>query len=496
MTMPEKPNILFLFTDQHRLSAAGAYGETPCKTPHIDGLAAEGIRFSRAYTTCPVSSPARASIMTGLFPHAHGITTNIHEIGCCRHELKDSPNLLSRRLQAEGYVCGYSGKWHLGTTKESTFAGPNAGCLPRDVGFVGQDFPGHGGGGFGYPEYRQYLRDKGLAHAVRDWGEKTRRIWPMGILEGPVESTVPYFLVEHTIELCRRFSKEKKPFFIWHNFWGPHGPFFVTQAYIDAYRDVDIPQWENYDWPARDIPGPHQAKVHPEQERLDWDDWAMAIRYYYAFATLIDEQIGRLVVYLRESGLLDSTAVLFSADHGQTLGSHGGLTDKGWHHFEETHRIPLILRMPDRSAGGRVIDEFASLADIHPTLLDLAGTKGERAHGHGQSLLPLIRGEQQGHRDCAVVEFGGLANVPTAQRTIRVGDLKYGFNAWFKDELYDLSRDPHETVNRIDDPAYGERATMLRDRLLRWMEDTADPLRRRAAYFFNRYEKRDIEYVW
>ena len=259
--MQDQPNILFIFTDQHRLSALGAYGETPCKTPNIDKLAKEGVLFRNAYTTCPVCSPARASVMTGKYPHSHGVTTNIHEVGCSVHELPDSPELLSRRLEKAGYSLGYTGKWHLGTaSEESVFGFPNKPSLPKDVGFEGQNFPGHGGGGFGYPEYKEYLKERGFEHKVKDWSESTRLIWPAGKLEGTEESTVPYFLAENTISMIDDFSERNNPFFIWHNFWGPHGPFYVPEEYLDMYRDLDIPQWPNYDWPALSLPGSHHAQ--------------------------------------------------------------------------------------------------------------------------------------------------------------------------------------------------------------------------------------------
>jgi len=143
------PNILLILTDQHRLSAVGAYGNTVCQTPHIDQLAGDGIRFENAYTTCPVCSPARATIMTGQYPNTHGITSNVHNIGCTINEIRDQPGLLSRRLQAAGYSLGYTGKWHLGTDSPTLFGSPNRPTLPKDVGFEGQNFPGHGNGGFG-----------------------------------------------------------------------------------------------------------------------------------------------------------------------------------------------------------------------------------------------------------------------------------------------------------------------------------------------------------
>ena len=208
----------------------------------------------------------------------------------------------------------------------------------------------------------------------------------------------------------------------------------------------------------------------------------MMIRYYYAYATLIDRQIGRMLAFLEESGLLDRTVIVFSADHGQTLGSHGGLVDKGWHHFEETHRIPLIIRFPDGTHRGQAIHEPVSLVDLYPTILDLAGLQVDEGAIHGRSLLPLIEGTHTPWRETVVSEFAGLAAGSTTQRTIVWRGLKYGYNMCCGDELYDLGRDPYEMENVIDTPPYQERLLALR-RLLAWMQATDDPLWRRYERF-------------
>ena len=199
----------------------------------------------------------------------------------------------------------------------------------------------------------------------------------------------------------------------------------------------------------------------------------MAVRYYYARVSMIDSQIGRLCDWLRASGALENTVLIFTADHGETLGSHGGLLDKGWHHFEETHRIPMIIRLPDY-AGTR-IPEFASLADMYPTILDLAGGQYRQDAIHGRSLLPLIRGEATDWRDAVVTEFLGLGNVATSMKTLRMGHLKYGCNLTGQDELYDLQRDPHELHNVIADPEYADDVARLKARLKQWMVETHDP---------------------
>jgi arylsulfatase A-like enzyme len=454
--------------------------------------------------------------MTGLYPHQHGICSNVHNLGSSVHELPDSPRLLSRRLQNAGYRCGYTGKWHLGTESGEAFGGGFRPCLPRDVGFEGQNFPGHGGGGFGYPEYKEYLAANGYPHEVRQAaGVSTAANCngiTFGVLAGPEESTVPYFLADHTIGLVDNFHDSGRPFFLWHNFWGPHGPFYAPGEYYEIYRNIEIPEWPNYRWDEAGTNRPHQVKLHPDRERLTWDDWAEAVRHYYAFTTLIDRQIGRIVEHLRETGLLDDTWVIFTADHGETIGSHGGLTDKGWHHFEEIQRIPFIVRPPDSWDGprGTVRGEWASLLDIYPTILDVASpgaaktgsgdldttTGPNAANPHdgsgnvsGASLLPLIKGEQRPWRDTVFVEFNGVNSLATSMVTVRKGDLKYGWNCSSRDELYDLGKDPWEMKNVAEDPACANRLHEMRVILADWMQETGYP--GRGMYLQNRLGGRD-----
>ncbi len=477
----DSPNILLILTDQHRLSAMGCYGQTVCQTPNLDRLATRGLRFETAYTCCPVCSPARASIMTGRYPHAHGITSNIHNLGCSVHELPDGPDLLSRRLLAEGYACGYTGKWHLGTDLEATaFGTRNTPSLPETVGFEGQNFPDHGDGGHAYPEYRRYLQENGWEHRVRKATDRPLAAPYCGIVEGPEESTVPYFLGEHTKSLLDRYAHGKQPFFIWHNFWGPHAPCFITEADYNLYRDLAIPPFPNFEWEAAARPGPHRVKRHPRAESLSWENWAESLRYYYGFASLIDRQIGRILDHLEQTGLADNTIIIFAADHGVTLGSHGGLVDKGWNHFEEIQRIPLIVCLPEAYSGdvrpaGSVIDEWASLVDIYPTILDYAGAAMHARGVHGRSLRPLLEGTSHERRDTVFVEFFGVNDLATTMITCRHQSFKYGWNCGGEDELYDLENDPHETVNRIAAADCQDILRAMRERMAAFMEETGYP---------------------
>jgi arylsulfatase A-like enzyme len=480
MASTQQPNILLILTDQHSLSAVGCYGQTPCQTPNLDRLAEQGVRFETAYTVCPVCSPARATVMTGVYPHTHGICSNVHNLGCSVHELADRPALLSRRLQAAGYRCAYTGKWHLGTDAEVAFGAPNQPSLPKSVGFEGQSFPGHGNGGFHYPEYKRYLQERGFEHRVTELGKRPKPVWLYGLLDGPTESTVPHFLADHTMSCMDDLSASGSPFFAWHNFWGPHGPYYVPREFYAIYENIDIPEWPNFQWPAGQINGPHQVKRHSDADELSWDDWAEAVRYYYAFATLIDHQIGRILDHIERTGLAENTVVVFTADHGETLGTHGGLTDKGWHHFEEIQRIPFIVRLPARYYGaerqpGDVLQEWVSLVDLYPTFLDLAGTDVPQANTHGRSLVPLIGGRDADWRRRIVVEFNGVNSLATSMVTAREGSLKYGWNCSNTDELYDLASDPYETTNLIADVSYATQVLHMRQVLQEWMTDTGYP---------------------
>ncbi len=463
------PNILLILTDQHRLSALGSYGETPCRTPNLDRLAREGVRFQNAYTTCPVCSPARASVISGQYPHRHGVTANCGSPPCAVWTIPDHPRMLPHRLAERGYRCGYTGKWHLcperGCTEWFNREVPHH--VPSTFGFEGQDFMGHGGGGFHYPEYKAYLAENGLTFSLKpDSANPRTNGWPSyGIQEGPKEATVDHFLTDHTIGLIDRFRADEAPFFIWHNFWGPHEPYYPVEEFYAPYRDQHFAPWPNFTVPDGLILPQHLPKVHPHSH--DWPYWEEALRHYYAFTTQIDDQIGRIYAHLEETGLLEETVIIFSSDHGETLGSHGGMVDKGYSHFEEIQRVGMIVRYPEklRPQGcppGSVRSELASLVDIYPTCLDLAGVP--ELDSQGASLHALLDGRAAQWREEAFVEFFGLHGA-TVMITCRYQDWKYGWNMNCTDELYNLAEDPHELRNRIDDPACAAvRADML-DRL-------------------------------
>jgi arylsulfatase A-like enzyme len=251
-------NILLILTDQQRADTLSCYDpDGLCRTPHLDRFAEDAIVFDNGYTNCAVCSPARASLMTGLQPSHHGIQTNTRGYGCRVHDLPDTPELLSRRLASAGYRCGYTGKWHLGfdRTEPGSDTAPfpawyftEGNALPTTRGFIGDDFPGHGGGGYEYPLFQEYLRSNGLEfvveHEYQEHTHPNHTCW--GEVTSPVESTNEFFLVDRTIHYLERLRSVDQPFYFQLNFWGPHAPFYAPTRHLDPYRDMAIPPWPNF----------------------------------------------------------------------------------------------------------------------------------------------------------------------------------------------------------------------------------------------------------
>lgn len=482
------PNILFIQTDQQRVDTLSAYGGTVCRTPYLNELANESVVFDNAYTSCPVCTPARASMQTGLYPFKHGMQTNGYGMGSMVQELPDTPRLLSRQLAGQNYSIGYTGKWHLGTkTEEERHRAANmayvqfpelaAGLrsLPTDVGYEGDDFGGHGLGGMVYPEFKQYLSEKGLEWKLENKVSGHFEDHFAAELTSPEEGTVEYYLVERAIHHLEQFRQREQPFFFSLNFWGPHEPYIAPTRFLDMYRDMELEPWSNFYDDGEGKPSIHRIKMGNTK---NWDDFVPYIRHYYAFMSSIDEQIGRLIGYLKRHDLYDNTVIIFTADHGESLGIHGGLCDKSYFMYEETCRIPLLVK-PTKGGEARPVrdDRFVSTCDIHATILGLAGVDTMPPGADGCSFASALEGKPlPDWPDCVVTEGAGLESAMFTQRMIRKGPYKYVFNCGDLDELYDLREDPHELRNRINDPASADALAEMRASLADWMVRHEDGL--------------------
>ncbi|MCB1103132.1 MAG: sulfatase-like hydrolase/transferase [Opitutaceae bacterium] len=478
--MPQPPaepsSILLIMTDQQALHTLSCYGAPVARSPHIDALAADGIRFDHACTPSALCTPARASLLTGLYPHAHGVLFNtgvysrFDETAC-----GEGLTLFPEKLAAAGYCLGHQGKWHAGLTPTATEAGFTGFSL-RDYGGIRRD-----------PTFMRYLKERGLPEPkphfefAAEGGDPAQSGGnTSGWAEGDIRSSPCHFITDQVLAQLDEFAATDQPFFLGCHYWEPHAPYLPTEDFKDRYDPADIPEWPSF---RDDLTGrPHwhrrfRASIFPAAAQASWADWAQVIARYYAQCAMVDQEVGRLLTGLKERGLYENTLIIFASDHGESIGIHGGLFDKGGHAHEELYRIPLIVKPPRASAAqrGRVCSEWVSLIDLAPTFCATAGTSmGNEIHG--RDLSPLLQGDTPADwRDDLLAEDHGH-RVMFVERILWHENWKYVFNPSDTDELYDLTADPAELSNRIDDPTMRSVAVDLRRRLLARLQAVNDPL--------------------
>ncbi len=469
-----RPNILLIMTDQQALHTLSCYGAPVARSPHLDALAADGVRFTRAVTPCALCTPARASLLTGLYPHGHGVLFNtgvysrFDETACGQ-----GLTLYPSRLGEAGYRLGHQGKWHAGLTPTAKEAGFEGFSL-RDYGGIRHDATFH-----------RYLEERGLPQPkphfefVAEGGDPTRSGGnTSGWAEGDIRSSPCHFITDLTLAQLDEFKTSDQPFFLGCHYWEPHAPYLPTEDFKDRYDPADIAPWPSFGaehgsrsaWHAR-----MRREVFPGAAEASWEQWAQVIARYYAQAAMVDAEVGRLIAGLKERGLYDNTMVVFASDHGESVGIHGGVFDKGGLAFEELYRIPLIVKPAGGATeGGGTCDAWVSLVDLAPTFCGTAGTTMPACHG--RDLSPLLAGELPADwREDQLAEDHGH-RVMYAQRILWYQHYKYVFNPSDRDELYDLSADPAELDNRIDAAALADVRRELRRRLRTRLQETHDRL--------------------
>ncbi len=493
-----KKNIIFICTDQHRVDTLSFYKpDTICKTPNLDRLAAESVIFDNAYTSCPVCTPARGSMQTGLYPSKTGMETNSFQTGCRTHEICDVPFLLNHRLDSVGYNCGYTGKWHLGVGKDKTATAEGRsllgildkgfmevaaylgrGSLPTELGYIGDDFPGHGNGGWAYPQFQDYLKEHNLEVNIIN---KTEHKRPgdhstVGEVVSPIESTIEYYLVERAKAIVDQLSQDDKPFYFQLNFWGPHEPFFAPTKYLDLYRNVTIPKNPSFDEDVSNSPRIYELLRRPEQS---WDFFQDTLRHYYACTTHIDAQIGRFMDYLKEKGLYENTMIIFAADHGDNQGCHGGLENKSYSMYDDTTKIPLLIKPAASDFESYHQKSFVGTCDIYATILREAGyvPTDSFGYGDGRPMNAFFTDRNAEWSDEIVTEGMGAFDVITTQRMYRKGKYKYVFNGAGTDQLFDMEADPYEMNNLAQKEEYQEVLLSLKNSFADWMDVHHDIIR-------------------
>jgi arylsulfatase A-like enzyme len=283
-------------------------------------------------------------------------------------------------------------------------------------------------------------------------------------------------LTSNAMRHIRDMASQSRPWFYMLNYWGPHSPYHAPSEFLDLYRHATIPAWPSFGEELSGKPAIHHAHRTETTADWGWREFQEIIRFYYASVTEIDTNIGRLLEYLRSQGLLDNTLVLFSADHGDSLGVHRGLTDKSLFMYEETNRVPLVIQTPESRRAGDVEDRFVGTCDLYSTILEYAGLARSESQLDGRSLVPLINDESVVWRDSIVTESAGLDFLQASQRAIRWRHYKYVFNVGEVDELYDLKADPHEMHNLSADPLHQKLLAEGRRKLEAWMQTHNDGL--------------------
>ena len=453
----ERPNILWICTDQQRYDTIAALGNSHVSTPNLDRLVSQGVAFRRAYCQSPICTPSRASFLTGMYPSSLRVNRNGNP------RFPDFPPLISKRLADHGYDCGLIGKLHL----TSAYGRVEQRCddgydywqyshAPRDDWAQGHD-------------YADWVRSQGadLAQLIKD---------PAGL---PADLHQTTFCAEKAIEFMRQ--PRTRPFFASVNIYDPHPPFNPPQAYRELFdpaqvkpplfRESDLLQQAklaavDFQSKARhpddlDIPSPilpqSPARGLMEPASPGSRDARALIAAYYAMIKLIDDQIGRILAALEAAALMENTIIIFSSDHGESLGDHG-LIQKGCRFYEGLTRVPLIWSWKDRFVAGQRSDALVELSDIAPTLLEIVGLPVPEVMT-GRSLLPILTGAVPAarHRDYVRCEYIDALDLPDHSRATMFCDGRYKISVYHNQglgEIYDLQEDPGEFVNLWDDPRH------------------------------------------
>lgn len=447
--MPQTKQVVLLMTDTQRRDMLGCYGNRAMRTPNLDSLARQGVRFQRAYTCQPVCGPARSSVFTGLYPHSNGVWGNGMPLG-------DNVRSIGQRVRDGGFPAAYIGKWHLD----------------------GGDYFGLGRCPDGWdPDWwfdmRNYL--DGMSESMR---RPSRR---PGSCPVPAGFTFAHQCSDRAVRFLERHRG--RDFLLVVSYDEPHHPWLCPEPYASMYADYQFPKSPNVWDTLRDKPAHQQIWAG---ESLGEDKNALTIRapLYFGCNSFVDAEIGRVLQAVRQYA--PGAMVIYTADHGDMLASHS-LEGKGPCMYEEITGIPLIVRCPGVAPAGAVSEQVVSHIGIAPTILEAFDLPLPKIL-QGESLFPcLCRKECTG--GTAFLEFGryeidhdGFGGFQLI-RAIVEGPYKLAVNLLTTDELYDLDADPAEMHNLIDDPAMRTVRSRLHDRILRWMNDTRDPFR---GYYWER----------
>ncbi len=450
-----KPNIVLIMTDQMRGDCMGIAGHPDVKTPHLDTLAAKGVLFDRAYSSCPSCIPARAALHTGMSQTSHG------RVGYEDGVRFNYEHTLAGELKKAGYYTQCVGKMHVHPLR-NLMGFDSIELHDGALGYYRRpDIPYYENQKIADDYFHWLKNEKGIDYDIADTGINCNswvaRPWPYE------EETHPTnWVVSRSIDFLRRRDRDK-PFFLFTSFVRPHPPFDAPQCFFDMYKDMELTPPHIGDWADAERCQREGRIVDSLFGIADPELARQAQIGYYACITHVDHQIGRLMNALSDEGVLDNTIFIFTSDHGEMLGDHH--TYRKARANEASAHIPLIVSGPDKliQRCSRINHEVAELRDIMPTILDFAGAAIPDTVD-GTSLCDTMKTESEVREYLHGEHSLGIVS----NQFIVTKTDKYIWETQTGDEYYfDLAKDPQEMHNAINDAQYKDRVAYLRSILIK-----------------------------
>ncbi|MHC4620752.1 MAG: sulfatase-like hydrolase/transferase [Planctomycetota bacterium] len=472
--LASRPNILILMTDQQRYDSLGCYGSEVVKTPNLDRLAAEGALFEACYSPCPVCTPSRAGMWTGMPMPGHGVY-KLHDI------LPDEQVLFSKRLQMLGYETALVGKLHVsGLWHEAETRHPNDGfehyhwCVDPGLNFDSK-----------FNSFARWVRKNDPVFYKRLTREGK------SLHHFPAELHFTRWASETTIHLIKN-RDNRRPFFIMMSLFDPHDPYFDHPLESrDMVAGEEIPKAQpvpqDKDRP-RGVEREMEKSASIKEKSETFKESIHELRKgYYASIAFLDQEMGKVLEYLDREGLKENTLVIFASDHGDMLWDRGLFT-KGAFFYDASVRVPLLMRLSGKIPAGTRVKEPVQLLDIAATVLARAGFSSEQLEKTVPDSMDLVSLIQRGkdydnYRDYAVCMYRNTGygpghkyyDPPIHATMFREGRFKLNVyhdvanGGRLEGELYDMQNDPLEASNLWSDPQYAEVKTRLMGRLVDWM---------------------------
>lgn len=464
-------NIFMIISDELRADSLGYMGNKIIKTPHLDALAEDAVVFEKAYCNTPMCVPSRVSIATGRYAHSHGVLDNMLSP-------LEGEQSFYQLLQEQGYRTFNHGKWHCNID-------PRA--FGMDASADGPDLE--------VPE--KYISCFGITD--RETRKKTEFKRNYGevplIISGKRPShkdiTLDSVVTDNFLKDIAEIGDA--PVFARLSIMDPHTPYLPSEPYASMYNPSELPMPVSMDENLATKPVLQQYfRTVRGFDALKEEDYRKSKASYYGLVSHVDERVGKVIQQLKDQDLYEDSLILFVADHGSMMGEHG-FVEKWGHMYEQVMRIPLMIKMPRKSYGGKRLSSFVESVDIMPTLLEILGLDIPKCV-QGKSLLPYMKGDCNNHKEEVFGQYycGSLQNASALMvrdshyklMSYPEGDALEGYllndhhlkmSEMFDEpsvlgELYDMTKDPEEIKNLFDDPSFSDLRDTYLGKLEGWMK--------------------------